>query len=302
MALLATALLIALLAAPSAALAAPDRTKAFETTDAFAWDGPTVSGFSPTPVGSLAPAFLGAACQNPVPLGPHCDTTLIELKAPGTLSITIGGFNQDSDLDLYLRRSDETGTYGDEAAPAPVVAGPFPEKIVAANLPPGFYLVAVNYFYAMQTSYAGTASFAPAQAAAPTAPAPEPPVPGQPQGDPGALPVAGSLSARVRLANRGVRAPSASVECTVVCKVSLQLLVGAKTAQKLGLGRRRNVIGRAASTIHRKQPPPIAIRLTPKAKKGIRKVKSFNGVLKAVVTDSGGGQKTSFRSRAKLTK
>lgn len=269
---------------------APDRTQAFDAAGEFKWEGPEVNGASPL--------FDGTACENPAPAGPYCDQTVIELKTAGTLKITIDGWNENSDLDLFLRKSDADGTYGEEVVAPPLGSGVGPETLTVKNLAPGFYLIAVNYFQAVQATYSGVAVFTPAGAAAPApaATATPAPVPGGSTpppassggGDSGALPTSGTLSASLKVASAKTRKPTVSVGCTVVCKVSLRLVVKGK------------VLGKATATVDRKQPAPIVIKLSAKGKKALKKARKARATIKATVTDSSGGQKKALLAKATL--
>jgi hypothetical protein len=146
------AALVALAATAAPAVAAPARTGTLgvDHTEPFTWTfGPGTGVLSDATVASKVP------CTAPLQT---CDSTLIEVTDPGTL--TVGTTSADPtlvDLDLYLFTSDETGAQGDQLASGVTFS---PTETVAADVDPGYYLVRADYMTGAG-SYSGTASYTP---------------------------------------------------------------------------------------------------------------------------------------------
>jgi hypothetical protein len=152
---LATSLLAGLaLAGPASA--APDRNTSFAAAGTFTWSGTGNGWYTTTDIYDVVP------CQ----AGNDCDDTLIEVKVPGTLTVTTTGDATNVDSDLFLYESDASGganTLLKESA----VATPTPNETVSAELEPGFYLARSAYAVALAGTINGEAKFEPLAGAPP---------------------------------------------------------------------------------------------------------------------------------------
>ena len=134
----------------------------------------------------------------------HCEYILFKVESAGELALTIDNpdgvpIEEDNvcggpcaslqDLDAYLYKSDATGapqgdtlTNGDAEAGEPDCATSFPYESCKVKVQPGFYVLEVEYYSALEAAYTGTAELL--GAVAPAAPADTPAAPpaqGEPQ-------------------------------------------------------------------------------------------------------------------------
>ena len=158
----------------------------------FGWDGGPGSGHY-EPESGFGTYFFG--CGAPVPNFYDCEDTVLEVKDKGTLKVAIDAAADDSDLDLWLYRSDAEGEYDIDDEDAYVAAQADEsgdESVIVPDLAPGFYVAHVEFYSAFQETYAGTAELSgfladppptpppvTVSAPPPAAPAPPPP-PAQP--------------------------------------------------------------------------------------------------------------------------
>lgn len=114
----------------------------------FSWDGGPISGGL-----SDSDAYLAVPCDSP---GNDCDDTLVNVSlshgatAQATASIT---GPSGTDLDLYVYKSDASGTVGDAVDSS---AGGTANEAVTFDVDPGYYLVRVYAATATAASYKGT--------------------------------------------------------------------------------------------------------------------------------------------------
>lgn len=139
---------LALGAAPAAA--APARTTTFsnDVLTPFTWSfGPGTGVLGDATVAENAP------CTEVLQT---CDTTLVHLVDPGTLSIQTSTKDQTLvDVDAYLFESDETGAQGTQITSGVTFS---PNESIGAFLDAGYYLVRVDYMTGVGT-YDGVATF-----------------------------------------------------------------------------------------------------------------------------------------------
>jgi hypothetical protein len=123
----------------------------------LAWEGGPGSGTSVgTPLGGIGTGFFG--CGAPVPNFYDCEDTLFEVKDAGTLKVAIDADDDESDLDLYLYRSDSAGKFDADADEVASQADESAdESVTVKNIKPGFYVAHVEFYNALQVTYAGTA-------------------------------------------------------------------------------------------------------------------------------------------------
>lgn len=166
----------ALCCAAAPALAEP----AFNTTlsasaTSYAWEGNPGNGFNKTEALEFTP------CGSP---NHDCEDVLVKLDNAGQLSAEIktpsepddaSDAGNATDLDLYLFESNAAGEPGKELVSTNSTSAQ--EKITKKGLLPGFYLVRVDYYRGVQTTYSGKLDFAAAASALPTAAAPAAPAP-----------------------------------------------------------------------------------------------------------------------------
>lgn len=161
----------------------------------FAWDGGPGSGHAvSTPEGAVGTFIFG--CGAPVPNFYDCEATLLEVKEKGDLKVAIDAASEDSDLDLYLFKSNAEGEY-DETEDEPIAMqadGETDESVKVAGIEPGFYVAHVEFWSGLQETYKGSAEMsgfpvetqpvtpvvAPPAPPAQTQQAPPPPPPAQP--------------------------------------------------------------------------------------------------------------------------
>lgn len=140
---------------PGAALAAPDRTAPLDgSTPAFAWDG--------SATGALV-------------VSGDDDTTLLEVRDVGSLSVAFADGDAASDVDLYLYRADDAGDpTGDPLATSENNGS---DEKIALDVQPGRYVVQGVAFYGVQGTFKGRATLVPSAPGA--SPAPAAPAPGR---------------------------------------------------------------------------------------------------------------------------
>jgi hypothetical protein len=151
------AIVVGVLAAVAAAQ--PDRTGTVTPDTPFSWDGPSAVGHNEDYDGAS-----GVPCGDTD--ADRCDETLIDADAGnfydtsgGGVEFSIGNYDvPDSDFDLYVYESDETGTLGNLVGSSAGPAGD--EEAVAIPEASGHYLVRVIYWDVDPASgYDGQAEF-----------------------------------------------------------------------------------------------------------------------------------------------
>jgi hypothetical protein len=133
------------LVAPAAAPAAPDRSAVITPATGFAWNGPSAVGHNTAYRGST-----GEPCGKTAET--YCDETLVEVVpgdfyagSAGGAAFSLDGFDvPDSDIDLYVYRSDAAGTVG-ELLDASLGPGGASEEVSVPGAA-GFYLVRAIYY------------------------------------------------------------------------------------------------------------------------------------------------------------
>ncbi len=150
---------VAVLAVPIVAAAAPDRTLTVSAaTPEVAWDGPAANGDYTT--SSYDPDDCSKESAN------YCDQTLIKIESGGPVTVdsTVADYsNPLADFDLHLYKSDATGAaVGDDLAPTFDSGGDtgwpngFEESAHLENIQPGYYVLIVAYYQSFGGSYKGT--------------------------------------------------------------------------------------------------------------------------------------------------
>lgn len=273
------------LALPSTAPAAPKFNGELSASKTeFKYDGGPLVGFAPT-----ADINNEHPCGSP---GHDCEDALVKISAPGAMVVKLVSHTAEADLDLELHKSNEKGDVN--GAPLKSSTGFQVDEAVSHNVKAGeFYVIRVNSSVAPATTYTVTATLKPAAAA------PATPPPGNPQPAPGTLPASGSLTAdaavdkgkRSTARTRGLRA---RLRCTVICRVKAVASIDAKTARKLGLGRKATMIAVGTARIDRPGRIPFQVMPSAKAKKALaKKVRGLKRITVTVVfsvTDDQGGQ------------
>lgn len=137
----AAAAAFALIPAATAA-AAPDRTVSLAPGAAETWDSEVKSGFVYTSsVASRVPACTAAF---------GCDVTLVETTEYGNLKVDVVGKgvhdqNTLNDVDVHIYVSNENGAqgdlYGEDTSPDA------DETVLVEDLPAGFYLVVIDWYF-----------------------------------------------------------------------------------------------------------------------------------------------------------
>jgi uncharacterized repeat protein (TIGR01451 family) len=151
---------LSILLSASIARAAPDRTGTVTPSSPFTWDGALASGANVT-----YSSQTGEPCgKTPAD---YCDVTLLNVNVDpsywtthgGGVQISIGNYRPDtaSDFDLYVYKSDASGTRGQLVGSSGDVAGR-PERTTVANAS-GYYLIQVVYFAVAASQYSGRAEF-----------------------------------------------------------------------------------------------------------------------------------------------
>ena len=172
LAVAATLAALAIFVAP--AHAAPNRTTTMSASAlTYTWEGGPANGVGQNGTGGSPVGFATFRCMQVLY---ECDDTLVELKEGGALTADIKAGSGSNDLDVRIIKSDSSGTA--DAAENGIA---FDEqtnadaKVTAKGLKPGFYVVRVLFFNAVQGTYDGMLTFAPPPPPAP-APAPLPAV------------------------------------------------------------------------------------------------------------------------------
>ena len=143
------------------AFAAPARQGTVTAAAPYAWDGGPGNG-----VGH------GTTAVRCTPGVYECEDTLVELKDAGDLLADIRAGSGSNDLDVAIYKSDSSGAVasdpvnGDSPSAEDTSTGK-DAKATLRKATPGFYVVRVRFFDAVQGAYKGTASVKTA-AAAPT--------------------------------------------------------------------------------------------------------------------------------------
>lgn len=161
----------ALLCAAAPAHAEPAFTTTLSaSTTSYAWDGNPGNGFNKTELLEYTP------CGSP---NHDCEDVLVKLENAGQLTAEIKAPSEPSDaddpgniadLDLWLYESNASGEPGKVLASTNSTSAQ--EKITRKGLLPGYYLVRIDYYRAVQLTYSGTLTLLPAESAlAPAAPA-----------------------------------------------------------------------------------------------------------------------------------
>jgi hypothetical protein len=156
------AALAALLLVPAAAAASGGT--ATKTTP-FAWSGGPGSGlvlplvFSQVEEGPISESTT--ACTEVE----TCDDTLVKIEEPGDLTVAITGKEGDtpalpviggSDLDLYVFASDAQGAAGEPVGES--ISTGSNETVTLTEATPGYYLVQVRFYHAVNATYSATAT------------------------------------------------------------------------------------------------------------------------------------------------
>jgi hypothetical protein len=282
-AVLASLLVLSL--APAGALADPDRTGAVSPgTISFAWDGPMATGHST--------ARDPSTCShNP---DTYCDQTLIKVDTPAgsvaEMKVTTGGYSGPQctpaealsapcDFSLWLYHSDAEGKAGKPIGSSANDSGE-DEVVAMKRATPGYYLAIVYYYTVVQASYKGTATLG--NVVLPAAPAPA--APAAPVA--AAFPAAGDLKASVALFGPpSAKAIPAWVTCSIVCKGTVVAELSAAQARKLGLGRRKLVVGRAAFSVTSADGVRVVVK--PSRKYAAKLARGAKLTLRAVASGDG---------------
>jgi len=296
--------LVALALAPTGALAAPDRTATLSAAaGSFAWDGAQATGNNT--------ARDPQACSKDVET--YCDLTLVKVEAAdgvvGELKVDIGeyfgpqctpadGQNAPCDFSLWLYQSDATGKVGKNIANSVNDSGE-PETVMTKKATAGFYMIVVYYYTVVQSSFKGTMTLsnltaAPVEGGVETPAAPAPAAPG-------GLPTTGDFTAMIALAGKATVKTGlpTRVTCTVVCKGRVVAEISAATARKLGLGRKKMIIGTVAVAVDKPEGTTVVLKLSKKAAAKLKKARSAKVVLRALMTDGSGAR--SARASRMLT-
>jgi hypothetical protein len=164
--ILALAMAGALALTPSAASAATGGTASLDKP--FKWSGGPDNGlvlplvFSQIEQGPISESTTACTAVE------TCDETLVKVDAAdATNDLTINVVGHDgntpvlpvvggADLDLYVFKSDAAGAKG-EAIGQSINSGSN-ENVTLAGVEPGFYLVQVRYYHAVQATYDATAT------------------------------------------------------------------------------------------------------------------------------------------------
>jgi hypothetical protein len=200
------ALLVAALAVPAAASAAPSPDRAAllsAASPAFAWEGDRAQAAAPQ---QSAEGYDPNRCTKNSDY--YCDITLVRLDAAGgttaDLEFAISDFSVSfADFDLSIFTSDASGAPGELIANGGnLSAAGMEETVTVPAAEPGYYLVTVSYYFSPDATFKGsmkaTGIVAPP---VPAAPAAAPQTAGPAAGRPAPLPVA---VASVRRAGRVV--------------------------------------------------------------------------------------------------
>lgn len=167
---IALACAVLALAAPSSALAAPDRSTTLDATNkTFSWDAPAET--------SLGGPLLWSnddpegSCAQDVTL--YCDRTWLKVAVPGDIAASLpdGGDGATHDWDLYLYEADDAGN------PTRMIQESFnigaPEAVGLAEAPAGNYVVLILYYNSLGISGpSGTVAFEPTAGGTPVPAAP----------------------------------------------------------------------------------------------------------------------------------
>ena len=101
----------------------------------------------------------------------------------------------------------------------------------------------------------------------------------------------GSLNA---LKGKGLTVP---VSCASACTIDLSLLISRTTAKKLHISAAKTVlIARGKKSLAAAGTAKVLVKLTPKAKKRLRKTRKLKATLRAIVTGAGGANGTAARA------
>ena len=82
----------------------------------------------------------------------------------------------------------------------------------------------------------------------------------------------------------------ASVTCSESCTVAAQLQIPAKTARKLKLGRKLTVIGKGSASAPLAGKVTVPVKLTSKARRGLKRTRKLTATLVVVATDPSGNR------------
>jgi hypothetical protein len=157
------------------ALAAPDRSGTVgPASTSYTWDGgPGTSAGADVPGAGGVSVGNQAGCVDGVA---DCEETLIKVEADGKLLVTATASQPARDgIDLYLYRSDASGTYDSSQADLADGAGASTtgtEKITI-TAKQGYYMALVKFFDAQNETYKGTATFTSSETAT-ASPTPSP--------------------------------------------------------------------------------------------------------------------------------
>jgi hypothetical protein len=146
-------LAVAGLAAPSA-LAAPNHSGTLgKIGDKFAWSDNNNRFALGTDV-AAPPEQVASTCSDP---GMPCDTTLLNVTAPGQLDIEVHDTGLvRPDIDIYLYASDKDGKVGDEIGRSESVNA---DEFASVQIDePGYYLLRVAYYSGVQNNSTGKAT------------------------------------------------------------------------------------------------------------------------------------------------
>ena len=103
-------------------------------------------------------------------------------------------------------------------------------------------------------------------------------------------PTVRSAAAKTKLATLLKKGLRVTANCSEACSVAAQLQIPAKTAKKLGLGKKLTVIGKGSASSANAGDVGIPVKLTKKAKARLKRARSLKAKLVVTATDAAGNR------------
>ena len=262
------------------------------------WEGKQASGSGVLYPGNAWSCAPGSGAY-------ECDNTLIHNDGPATQLKVSTAKVKGQDFDLYLYESNSQG------APLASLGASNSEgdggESLTADIGEGAYILATIHYWAVDNQKPqATASLPKFMVPAtvtpppsePTNPQPSPSPQPTPQPGPGAASFeVGASFGKAKLKAALSKGMPIGLRCSAACKGTASLVIDAKTAKKLKLGKKATVVGKA-SFAKDGGTHSMAVKFSAKARKKLAKLKSLKLQLVVQATDSAGGNARTATAKA----